>query len=107
MSGNRKLPSDVERFDAFDPDEKIMWSVRVHAGVMARMTRLAAITGLTMSDILTIAVAEVEKNDTFFSLVEARKRTTKTIKEDEAVAALLRKEMGKMRASHTRRKKTA
>ena len=46
--------------DAFDPDVKVMWNTRVHAGVIARFKRLHDETGLTMADLLTIACVEVE-----------------------------------------------
>lgn len=87
----------ADRFDAFEPDEKIMWNARVHAGVIARFARLSAESGLTMADLLTIAVVEVERSDELRALIRVRKGSSSAISQERGIKEVLDREKKKMR----------
>lgn len=82
---------------AFDPENKVMWNTRVHAGVQARFNRLSQESGLTLADLLTLAVVEVEKNPELKALIVARRRASAAVTQEDGVKAVLARERAKMR----------
>jgi hypothetical protein len=69
-------------YTALDPDQKIMWNLRVDPGAKARAVRLAEETGWTVSDIFSLALDALTRDETAKEVIKERKRAHRALQRE-------------------------
>lgn len=69
-------------YTALDPAQKVMWNLRVDAGAKAKAVRLAEETGWTVSDIFSLAIDALARDETARAVIRDRKRAQRALEKE-------------------------